>query len=51
MTRREASEIIERLEDLLDIARLAMPDTYYESDRRVKRAKKLIETLKYTAYV
>jgi len=31
--------------DLLSIAKLAMPDTYYQSDSRCKRARKIIKEL------
>lgn len=37
--------IIKALKDMLYIAKLAMPDTYYATDSRVKRATKLLKRL------
>jgi len=33
------------IKGLLTIAQLAMPDSYYESDRRVRAAKKLLKEI------
>jgi len=40
--RRKTRKVIE---GLLEIAELAMPDTYYATDRRVRRAKRHLKTL------
>ena len=41
MTRQEAARVLRVILGLLAIAKLAMPDTYYMSDTRVKRAQEL----------
>lgn len=38
-------EIKKALEGLLHIVEMAMPDSYFESDTRVRRAKKLLKQL------
>lgn len=45
MTPQERTNVIRALLGLLKIARIAMPDTYYQSDRRVKRALGLMANL------
>lgn len=46
LTTLEQAKLIHTLEGLLDIAELAMPDTYFHSDSRVKRAQSLLKKLK-----
>ena len=38
-------EIVKALEGLLHIAEMAMPDSYFQSDTRVKRAKKILKKI------
>jgi 4-hydroxyphenylpyruvate dioxygenase-like putative hemolysin len=45
VTHMTRAELIKTIQGLLAIAELAMPDTYYQSDSRVKRARKLMERL------
>ena len=42
MTVNERTEVLATLKGLLAIAKLAMPDTYYMTDRRVRRALRLL---------
>jgi hypothetical protein len=45
MTEREKKEVEIVIRDMLDIALMAMPDSYFSSDKRVQRAKKLLDKL------
>lgn len=41
----ERREIVKALSGLLTVAKVAMPDSYYATDRRVKLAEKVVKKL------
>lgn len=41
----EPAEVLKVIKGLLAIAEIAMPDSYFETDRRIKAAKKLVNKL------
>lgn len=46
MTTKERTEVLGCIKGLLAISKIAMPDTYYLTDKRVRRAQRLIINLK-----
>lgn len=46
MTADERTEVVATIKGLLAISKIAMPDTYYLTDKRVRRAQRLIINLK-----
>jgi hypothetical protein len=43
MTKEEKRKVRGVIKGLLAIAKIAMPDSYYDSDSRVRRAKKFLK--------
>lgn len=41
----DRNKVVKALQGLLEIARIAMPDMYFEEDRRVRKAKRLLQKL------
>ncbi len=48
MTEKEQKEVIRVVRGLLRVARMAMPDTYWQTDRRVNAARRLMKKLGVT---
>lgn len=46
MTNKEKEEVEDALLGLLKIAQTAMPDTYYETDKNVLRARALLKKVR-----